>query len=208
MEEKTVTKINLSTFFLILAIIALIIMGMLIYKTNFDKTREIQKSSILQAQVDRQNETISELQSKITNTSSNTDKYSYSIVKGSYKGKAKDDNEDVNRNYELHLYENGTFSYINYTDTQKGQIGNYTLLDNKIILNYWFNTGNDTSLTATSGSKTLIINMNNSITDSNPDSSISSNLTLEKVDSNESADQANNVNYLINNYSLSNGTNN
>ena len=36
MEEKKVTKISLSTFFLILAIIAIIVMGIFIYKLNND----------------------------------------------------------------------------------------------------------------------------------------------------------------------------
>lgn len=80
MEEKNVTKISLSTFFLILAIIAIIVMGIFIYKLNNDKTAEIQKSTELQAQVNSLNGTVSDLQGKIesisntinTNGSSNT----------------------------------------------------------------------------------------------------------------------------------------
>lgn len=79
MEEKNVTKISLSTFFLILAIIAIIVMGVFIYKLNNDKTAEIQKSTELQAQVNSLNGTVSDLQGKIesisntinTNSSSN-----------------------------------------------------------------------------------------------------------------------------------------
>ena len=62
MEEKNVTKISLSTFFLILAIIAIIVMGIFIYKLNNDKTAEIQKSTELQAQVNSLNGTVSDLQ--------------------------------------------------------------------------------------------------------------------------------------------------
>lgn len=69
MEEKNVTKINLSTFFLILAIIAIIVMGIFIYKLNNDKTAEIQKSTALQAQVNNLNGTVSSLQGKINTTS-------------------------------------------------------------------------------------------------------------------------------------------
>ena len=48
MEEKKVTKISLSTFFLILAIIAIIVMGIFIYKLSNDKTTESKKSAELQ----------------------------------------------------------------------------------------------------------------------------------------------------------------
>ena len=69
MEEKNVTKISLSTFFLILAIIAIIVMGIFIYKLNKDKTAEIQKSTELQSQVNSLNGTVSDLQGKIDNIS-------------------------------------------------------------------------------------------------------------------------------------------
>ena len=71
MEEKNATKISLSTFFLILAIIAIIVMGIFIYKLNNDKTAEIQKSTELQAQVNSLNGNVSDLQGKI-NTISDT----------------------------------------------------------------------------------------------------------------------------------------
>ena len=69
MEEKNVTKISLSTFFLILAIIAIIVMGIFIYKLNNDKTAEIQKSTELQSQVNNLNGTVSDLQGKINSIS-------------------------------------------------------------------------------------------------------------------------------------------
>ena len=69
MEEKNVTKISLSTLFLIFAIIAIIVMGIFIYKLNSDKTAEIQKSTELQAQVNSLNGTVSDLQGKINSTS-------------------------------------------------------------------------------------------------------------------------------------------
>lgn len=69
MEEKNVTKISLSTFFLILAIIVIIVMGIVMYKLNNDKTTEIKKSTELQAQVNNLNVTVSELQEKINKVS-------------------------------------------------------------------------------------------------------------------------------------------
>ena len=69
MEEKNVTNISLSTFFLILAIIAIIVMGIFIYKLNNDKTTEIQKSTELRSKVNSLNGTVSDLQGKINNIS-------------------------------------------------------------------------------------------------------------------------------------------
>lgn len=69
MEEKNITKISLSTFFLILAVIVIIVMGIFIYKINNDKNTEIKKSTELQAQVSSLNGTVSELQEKINSIS-------------------------------------------------------------------------------------------------------------------------------------------
>ena len=69
MEEKKAIKISLSTFLLILAIIAIVVMGIFIYKLNNEKTTEIQKSTGLQTQVNSLNGTVSNLQEKINNNS-------------------------------------------------------------------------------------------------------------------------------------------
>lgn len=71
MDEKKVTKISLSTFCLILAIIAIAVMGLFIYKLNTEKSEEKQKSIELQKQVSDLSETINQLQGKI-NSISNT----------------------------------------------------------------------------------------------------------------------------------------
>jgi len=71
MKEKNDTKISLSTFLLIIAIIAIIVMGVFIYKLNNEKNIEIQKSADLQTQVSSLNNTVNSLQSKI-NTISET----------------------------------------------------------------------------------------------------------------------------------------
>ena len=51
MEEKKLTKITLSTFLLIIAIIIIAAMEFFIYKFNSEKNIEIKKSADLQAQV-------------------------------------------------------------------------------------------------------------------------------------------------------------
>lgn len=68
MEEKKVIKISLSTFFLILAIIV-IIMGVFIYKLYNEKSIDTKKTTELQAKVDNLNGTLSELQEKNNNIS-------------------------------------------------------------------------------------------------------------------------------------------
>ena len=69
MEEKRVTKTSLLAFFLILAIITIIVMGIYIYKISSDKKLEIQKSTELQSKVNRLSTTVNDLQEKINNTS-------------------------------------------------------------------------------------------------------------------------------------------
>lgn len=61
MEEKKGT-ISLSTILLIIAIIAMIVMGVYIYKLNNEKAEEVQKSNRLQEQVTNLNENVSDLQ--------------------------------------------------------------------------------------------------------------------------------------------------
>ena len=235
MEEKKATKISLSTFLLFIAIIAIIVMGVFIYKLNNEKTIETQKSIKLQSQVNGLKETVSDLQGKINGISETTDfstvtenkttaydaektedstnqakVYSYSLIKGVYKGTAKNaekNDEKTERTYELCLFENGTFKYISYTSFEDGYIGNYTIDDNKIMLNYWFSTGSDAGLSATNGTKTLKINEDNSIMDSKPNDSNSPTLTLKKISSNESKDDVDNINYLINTFVISNKNN-
>ncbi len=71
MEENKVTKISLSTFLLIIAMIIIAVMGFFIYKLNSEKNIEIKKSADLQTQVNDLNSTVNSLQSKM-NTISET----------------------------------------------------------------------------------------------------------------------------------------
>ena len=69
MEEDKSKKISLSTFFLILSIIAIIVMGIFMYKLNNDKTAEIKKSTELQSQVNSLSTALNDLQGKINSIS-------------------------------------------------------------------------------------------------------------------------------------------
>lgn len=137
MEEKNVTKISLSTFFLILAIIAIIVMGIFIYKINNDKTTEIQKSTELQAQVNSLNGTVSDLQGKIdnisktinsnnsTNTENKTNTSDTSII--------PDNKDNTGNNTEQVVKPSiGTFSVKDITDDERndGVIGWMNILEN------------------------------------------------------------------------------
>lgn len=69
MEKKKVTKISLSTFFLILALIVIVIMAIFIYQFYNEKIEANEKSAELQIQVGNLNATINDLQGKINNIS-------------------------------------------------------------------------------------------------------------------------------------------
>ena len=201
-------KVKVLTFLLIFTIMAIIVMGYFIYTFYNEKANETNKINSL-------NEEISELKSKYS-VMGNEDKdelneetsnnYSYSDIQGFYKGVAKDkDEEDINREYELYLSENGTYLYINYVGSQVGTIGNYIVKGDKIILNYLFATGNDIDLTATEGKKTLNIGKNNLITDSEPERTKATSIELKKENApDDPFYSTNGVNYLINNYSIIN----
>ena len=208
MKENEGIKINILTFLLILTIIAIVIMGYFIYNLYNEKANETNRVDSLNGE---SNETKSSY-SVIENNDKGNQKeevqtnYSYSDIQGLYKGIAKDkDNEGTNRNYELYLSENGTYIYQSFVDNQVGTIGNYTISGDKIILNYLFNTGNDISLTATEGKKTLNIGKNNLITDSEPEKTKSTSIELKKENApDDPFYSTNGVNYLINNYSIIN----
>lgn len=136
MEEKKVTKISLSTFFLILAVIIIIAMGTFIYKLNDDKNTEIQKSAELQSQVNNLNGTVSELQEKANklveekenltqNTTDNnsvpkeekTTDTSLSIIK------------EININSEHSLYNFTTKEWVKQIDGPEGMY--YIAIDNE-----------------------------------------------------------------------------
>ena len=72
MEEKNATKISLSTFFLILAVITIIVMGIFIYKLNNDKTIESSKVSELSSRIANLEELNNNISSSDVNTNIST----------------------------------------------------------------------------------------------------------------------------------------
>lgn len=67
--EKKVTKLNLSTLFLILAILVIIVMSIFMFKLYNEKMTEVNKSTELQSQVNILNEKLTNLQEKINKIS-------------------------------------------------------------------------------------------------------------------------------------------
>ena len=137
MEEKNITKISLSTFLLILAIIAIIVMGIFIYKLNNDKTTEIQKSTELQSQVNSLNGTVSDLQGKIDNISatinSNNATNNEDKTDTSNNNTITDNKDNSTNNTEKAVKLNtGTFSVKNITDDELNDdvIGWINILEN------------------------------------------------------------------------------
>lgn len=78
MEKKEPIKVSLSTFFLIIAIIVIAVMGYFMYKLYNDKAEATKKATDLQTQVNSLNGTINDLQGKIDTISEtvNTNKTS------------------------------------------------------------------------------------------------------------------------------------
>lgn len=181
MEEKKAIKISFSTFFLIITIIAIGIMGFFIYKLNYDKTKATEQVNELSNRVSLLESTKKEstiIEKTNTNaeiTKNNSDSvvdntksaYSYDNIKGLYKYNKKL-NADSTAQYELCLLHNGTFSYHYMTEFDHALWGNYIIVNDEIILNQLFTTESDVGIHAIEEGKIkLKINSDGTITDTN-----------------------------------------
>ena len=186
MEEKKTIKVSISTVLLILAIIGMGVMGYFIYKLNDEKTRATEQVSELNNQVKTLENTVSSLQKTIeeisntnkTDTTANVTETkkedeqsksstSFSTLSGLYQAEVKIDDKwtgDVS----LSLQENGEFSYGNDPRTNAGVSGHYTFKDDILTLYKELSHPNDVGGPyPTSGTITLKINSDGSITDEN-----------------------------------------
>lgn len=181
MEEKKAIKISFSTFFLIITIIAIGIMGFFIYKLNYDQTKATAQVNELSNRVSLLESTKKEptsIEKTNTNaeiTKNNSDSvvdntksaYSYDNIKGLYKYNKKL-NADSTAQYELCLLDNGTFSYHYMTEFDHALWGNYIIVNDEIILNQLFTTESDVGIHAIEEGKIkLKINSDGTITDTN-----------------------------------------
>ena len=116
MEEKKTIKISLVTFFLIIAIIVICIMGYFLYVSN-TKTNEIGNTS--------------------SNNSSVENNLTFSSLSGEYIGDAKVEpgtTPDGETKVYLYLYEDGGFCYNNSPGLGSGIVGYYTFDGNELFL--------------------------------------------------------------------------
>ena len=109
------------------------------------------------------NETVEEKIEDNTTTESTT--YSFKKLEGIYENTEdiKISGEKTKETEYLELYKDGTYRYIYSNElvgVPDGTIGNYTIEGNKIILNSWFTTGSDISLTVKNEKKTYNITKN------------------------------------------------
>lgn len=205
MEGKKCTKISISTFLLIITIIALGVMGFFLYKINDEKAKATEQVSELNNQVTSLENSVSSLQKTIeeksnTNQTSTTStnvtetkkedvqyktNTSFSSLSGIYVGDAKVEpgtTPDGETEVKLYLYENGSFLYNDSPGLGSGHVGYYTFNDNNLILHEVLACGNDIGRTITSDTITLKINSDNSITDSKLNATLTK--SSQKIDNN------------------------
>lgn len=191
MEEKKVTKISLSTFFLILAVIAICIMGYFLYVSSTKIANMILNEKELNAEIAKLENEITSEQTQIKanninssnsnskemnedkNTTSNSstiaNNITFSFLSGIYVG-----DKDVEpgttpfgeTEIKLYLYEDGSFYYNDNPGFASGYVGYYTFSDNNLLLHKVVACANDIGRGIVSGTITFKINNDNSITDS------------------------------------------
>lgn len=213
MDEKKELKISLSTFLLVLSLIAIIIMAFFIYKLNNEKIAEIEKNKNLNSQASSLQITVNQLQEKNNDINSQISKImTPKDISGIYTYSRKLD-EQTQVSYLLILYQNGTFDYDHSVHAAGGEIGNYVIDGNTIILNKLFNTFSDASIGTTSGEIKLTINDDGSISDSNKYFDLSdynfdlSSVKLNKVSKQEETEHIRyqySINQIIDNCYISN----
>ena len=205
MNEKTPIKINLSTFFLVITIIVIIIMGIFLYieKTNSDKTiAELENSNSdmkntidnLQNKIetiattigsDTSNDTIQNQATAIptnVSSSSTSTNLTYSSIKGTYEGTVTD--HDETGTVYLTLCENGMYLYEDIIGTSGASQGYYTITDNELTLYQIVRRGNDPGVHIEKTTINLKISSINTITDNKLNTTLkkSSDTVREEVD--------------------------
>lgn len=127
---------------IVLLVVIIIIMATIIALLL---TGTISLNSNSSANIETNNET--------TNDNSNSKKeknsYSYNNMKGLYtftSEKYMDESNEVQQSFYLYLYENGTFVYRENFMISIRYLGNYTIVNNKIILNNLFSTNSGTGI--------------------------------------------------------------
>ena len=111
MEEKN-KKVSISTILLILTIIAMIVMGVFMYKLYNDKKAEIEKSTELQGTIADLNSTISELQGKINSISDTINNDNSNTTSNGTQNNSNTSSNDNSKDYE-DIILNGSYDVPN-----------------------------------------------------------------------------------------------
>lgn len=157
MEERKVTKISLSTFFLILAIILIILMSFFIFKLYNEKT-ELSEKSI------KQNEKMSVLQNNVDNLTAESNKISTSINTENTKNNTssntktteeKQSNSQLDLSSYIGLWKNSTSNDYTYI---------YSINNNEIMFDFDVNgktIGSHNKATLNGNTASFVINDGN-----------------------------------------------
>lgn len=144
-----IVKVSLSTFFLIIAILAICVMGYLFATTL---QNEVSDNKISDAEV------------------SVATSVSFVSLSGIYVGDAEVEpgtTPDGDAEVSLYLYENGSFCYYDSPGLASGHVGYYTFVDDDLVLHEVVACANDIGRTITSNVIALKIGDDDSIVDSN-----------------------------------------
>lgn len=192
MEEKKTIKISLSTFFLILAIIVICVMGFFLYNLNSKNVAMVSYQTELNSKIaDLEDEIKSKAEkteinanknvgnSNLNETSNSNDAESnssniennitFSSLRGKYIGNAEVEpgtTPDGETEVRLYLYENGSYRYENMPGLGSCDVGYYTFSGDNLILHQIVACGNDIGRGVVSETVTLKINNDNTIKDS------------------------------------------
>lgn len=145
MEENKTTQVSLTTVFLILAVVIIVVMGILMYKFYSEKIEANEETSKLQSQVNSLNGAVSDLQGKIDNISETINSNNSIENTSTTNNSTSFTDEQVKTalsNY-LELNANAHCDYLLETLTEKGKLNydsskNTILNDDKVITSIKF----------------------------------------------------------------------
>ena len=129
MKEKKVTKISLSTFFLILAIILIILMGIFIVKLYTEKTELTEKSI-------QQNEKMSDLQNNMNHLTSELNKISTSIHTENTTNNISNNSTTTEEKHSNIQHDLSTYIGLWKNSTSNDYLYVYSINNNEITFNF------------------------------------------------------------------------
>ena len=162
MEDKKVIKISLSTLFLFLAIIAIVVMGIFLFKFHIE-------NSELSEKLTKQDETISNLQNNIDNLTSQLNQISTSASKSNADSENAPNNTNTNTTATTKKDSNNQIdlsSYIGLWQKSNQFLYIYSINNGEVIFDYsdqnGKNIGFHNTATLTGNKASFVINNENS----------------------------------------------